>query len=150
MRKFLPSGPRRYALALFLLGGSLLLMGSSCAPTKEQPPGGGLSINPTQRNFTAAGQQQLFTVTNNSPNPTGVLATAIEAIGNTSEDEFPISLDSCNGSVLPAGGTCSFTDTFQPYDNGFKQAALRVSDGTNLTNAVVVGRCTSCASKPGP
>jgi len=144
MGKLLTSRYRCYALALFLVGGGLALMGSSWVPTKDPPnqPGpSNLTIEPRHYNLLA-GVQHTFTVTNNGPNPTGSLQTSLEIATprTASVEEFPIFADTCNANVVPAGGTCTLRVSFEPRDlDPVKGAFLTVADGTDRAKATLLG-----------
>jgi hypothetical protein len=118
MGKFLTSGRRRYALALFVIAGSLVLMGNQCQPTKPPAPTG-LSIEPTSHNFGDAGPGQAdpqeFTVTNNGPSTSGTLTVDLE---NGSPTAFVTSNDTCTGNQIDAGATCTVDAVFDPKSTG--------------------------------
>src|SRR5690242_11571399 len=74
MRKFLPSGWRRYAIGFVVAGASLGVIGA-CQPTKSPAPkpvcfggsGACLTIAPPSWAFTAPNEVHTFTVKNNGP-----------------------------------------------------------------------------------
>jgi hypothetical protein len=141
MRKLLPSGRRRYALLLFVAAGSLVLMGSQCAPKPTKPPAPtGLSIDPTSHDFgndtTDDGLtfgNLTFTVTNKGPDTSGTLHVTKDLFN---PNNFNIQPNTCEDATLAAGETCTVKVFFEAHDQpGPRLANLIVSsdkpaDGT--------------------
>jgi hypothetical protein len=122
MRKFFPSGRRRYALVFVVIAGSLALVGAQCQPTKEpvKPPAPtGLSIAPTSHDFGDAGPgeatPQEFVVTNNGPDTSGTLFVGL---ANGSPTSFKTSNDTCTGNQIDAGDSCTVDAVFDPKSTG--------------------------------
>jgi hypothetical protein len=143
MRKLF-SGRKRYALALFVVGGSLAVMGAQCQPTKPTPPPTGLSIEPTSHDFgTDAGTPQTFTVKNNGPNISGIVDIAKDGDDlNQFDVAAPGSENTCSGNTLAAGATCEVDVTFNGDGSpGPAQADLVASsdnpdDGEAVANLI--------------
>ena len=149
MRSFLRFGRRRYALVLLVIAGSLVVMGSECAPTKEptkEPaPSASLSIEPTERDFATwfigdTSTAQTFMVTNDGPDTSGPLAVNLV---DGDFDNFVVSpgVDNCSGEQLVAGDTCTVNAAFTPIEPvGEKSTNLVVSgDPGGSATAVLSG-----------
>jgi hypothetical protein len=158
MRNFLSLGRRRFAVGLFVIVGSLVLMGNQCAPKPTKPPAPtnppaptGLSIAPTSHDFgndvTDDGftlGNQVFTVTNNGPDTSGTLHVTK---GLYNPDNFNIQPNTCEGATVAAGDTCTVKVYFEAHhDPGPRLATLIVSsddpdDGTAV--AELTGTATA-------
>ncbi len=67
-----------------------------------------------------------FTVNNTGTQPTGLLASAL---GGTDPTQFTIvtAADTCTGTSIPVGGTCSISLAFAPTTAGAKSASLTLT-----------------------
>ncbi len=68
---------------------------------------------------------QTVTFQNNSP--VDVFIT-FDVIGGTNASDFIIQSDTCQGSSIPAGGSCAVQVAFVPTANGARNAVLEISD----------------------
>jgi hypothetical protein len=148
MRKFLTSGRRRYALAFVVVGASLGVMGAQCQPAKTpappKPPPTGLSISPGLGDFGSQGVNAgptnaiRFTVTNNGPGSTGILAAGV--VPGPSQTEFNIvpATNTCN-APLANGASCVVDVNFDPTVVGGNLTNLRVDDPSNGEVTAILG-----------
>jgi hypothetical protein len=139
MRNFLPSGWRRYAIGLVVVGASLGAI-SACQPTKTPPapkavcfggPGSCLTIAPPSWTFTSHGEVHTFTVKNYSgPDQSQPLFRGIFG-GNASPSAFVPVQDNCSTKTLVVGDSC--TVGVQSFANPGTNAFLVVgSDNSQL------------------
>jgi hypothetical protein len=87
-----------------------------------------LTVSPQQHAYgvvlTNASAPQLFTVKNVGGVTSGPLTTSVQT---AEAGQFGTSGDSCSGSTLAGGATCTVTVTFAPSTTGAKSATLQVS-----------------------
>lgn len=95
-----------------------------------------LSISPADHDFGAVAtndsEQAAFDVTNDGEVPSGTLAAA--TLGGTDAGQFSVASDTCSGSALAPGATCTVEVDFEPSGTGSKSATVTVS-GTPGGNA---------------
>lgn len=138
MRKFLASGRRRYALVLFVIASSLVLMAATCEPIKEPtkepappaPAPTGLSIEPTAHEFPDTpiddvSDPQTFTVTNHGPDTSGFLSVNVFS----SDFLVPGIGDGCTGAQLDPGEMCTLGALFKPLTAGVPLSTNLVVSG---------------------
>jgi hypothetical protein len=136
MSDYLAVRRTRYALATLALGGALVA-GAACTPTKAPPPppAAALSISPTSFDYgeieTGGGTDPMtFTVTNNGSADAGKLDVTIEQpepIQYKFGQRIPGVDDTCSGTVLASGDTCTVGIEFAPSSDGPHQATLIVT-----------------------
>jgi len=121
-------GNRAASLAVSAASGgaaNATLEGAGLAP-------GGLSITPTPHGFGTVivgetSDSQTFTITNTGGAATAALTTTI---AGEHALQFNAGSDTCAGSELAAGATCTVVVDFSPDSTGNKSALLRVAGGT--------------------
>ncbi|MFN8150219.1 MAG: choice-of-anchor D domain-containing protein [Solirubrobacterales bacterium] len=95
-----------------------------------------LSISPADHDFgtvaTNDSEQAAFAVTNDGDVPSGTLAAP--SLGGTDPGQFSVASDTCSGSALAPGATCTVEVDFEPSATGAKSATVTVS-GTPGGNA---------------
>lgn len=74
-----------------------------------------------------------FEIKNSGPAPTEPLFVSV------SSDEFLISVNTCSGLSVPAGGSCSVSVVFKPTSVGQKSGVLTVVSGTEMATATIAG-----------
>jgi hypothetical protein len=79
-------------------------------------------------------------VTNSASTATGVLSMVLSGPGST--EVFHYGVDSCSGSVLAPGKTCSFSLYYQPRDLAGVNGLITVTDGTVSVSIPMVGTAT--------
>ena len=97
--------------------------------TGQSAPPGALAISPSTNDFGsivtgASSSATAFTVTNSGGGATGTLSAALSG---TDKGSFTIGSDTCTGSTLAAGASCSVGVTFAPITEGTKAASLSVT-----------------------
>jgi hypothetical protein len=70
---------------------------------------------------------QSYTVTNNGNAPLVFAAGAVTLAG-ANANQWSLTVNTCSGQTIPAGGTCTVTARFAPTSAGAKSATLRFSD----------------------
>jgi hypothetical protein len=98
-------------------------------PPAAAPPN--LAISPTSHNFgTVLGDSsdETFTVTNSGGSPSGTLTSSF---AGTDPGNFVISTDTCNGTALGAGSTCTVeVHCSNPEFNGVTRTATLMVGGS--------------------
>lgn len=86
----------------------------------------------------STGSYYSATVTNHGAMPTAALAVSL--VG-AQAGEFTIASDSCNGAIIPAQGTCSFSVALRPTSVGARAGSVRIMDGATSAevSAVLTG-----------
>jgi hypothetical protein len=112
----------------------------------------GVSVSPTSINFGTVAVQTSSsptTVTVTSTGNVGLTVTGV-AIGGTNASEFSKSLDTCTGTTVPAGSTCTFRVTFSPATGGNKSATATISTnaGTQVVTLSGVGGVPTMSVSP--
>ena len=102
---------------------------------------GALRILPGTRDFGSLPPNDFspdatFTATNTGGASTGTIAVALSG---SDANQFAISSDSCNATILPAGGMCTIKLKFAPTSAGTKASSLTATSAAAGVGVVTLG-----------
>jgi hypothetical protein len=141
----------RYALASLVVAGGMVA-GVACVKDKPAPANPGLVISPTTKDFGTQGipgetAATTFTVTNNGPNASGMLAVTLEG---TNADNFSAAPDNCSGTTLAVGKSCTVDVKFAPKAPPVQKDAELVAKSSVAADGTVKATLTGTATETQP
>jgi hypothetical protein len=112
----------------------------------------GVSVSPPSISYgtVAIGTSSSPTIVTVTSNGTSGLSVTGVAIGGTNAAEFSKSSDTCTGTTVPTGSTCTFRVTFSPTTGGAKSGTATVSTnaGTQVVTLSGVGGIPAMSVTP--